>query len=135
MIRQTLPPVSVLNRSNFQELKALDFPLLVVLMQQDDQEIQNVLTSLALAYKDTIIFATSSDMSLVNDEAVRLPSIVIYNPLDEVAAVYDEVLSIKAIEKFMDEALAKPLIGKFSMNTYFFYTEVNRLSYFEYFTI
>lgn len=123
MIRQTLPIVSAVNSSNFGEIISLDIPALIAYIDENDWKSTEVFASISDSYRNQFIFGISSDVALAKADVAELPFIILYNPLDQVNAVFDETFDVDMIKEFIGRA-STPLIGKFGLETYYAYTEV-----------
>lgn len=126
MIRQALPIVSVVNRSNFKEITSLDIAALIAYIDENDWESREVFTSISDSHRNEFIFGITSDVTLAKSDAAELPFIIIYNPLDHVNAVFDDTFGVHKIKQFISR-VSTPLIGKFGLETYYAYTEVRDL--------
>jgi protein disulfide-isomerase A1 len=124
MIRQSLPTVSDVTTSNFEEILSLGTSVLIAYIDEGDQGYHSVFTSFAELHQNQFIFGIASDTKLAKSDVMRTPFIVLYNPLDEVTAVFKEEFEVDKIEHFIDSH-STPLIGKFSLQTYYTYTEVH----------
>lgn len=123
MIRQTLPTISAVNRSNFEEITSLDIAVLIAYIDENDRKSSEVFTSIAESHRDQFVFGITSDPTLAKAYVSKLPFIILYNPLDQVNAVFDEAFDVDMINQFISR-VSTPLIGKFGLETYYAYTEV-----------
>jgi protein disulfide-isomerase A1 len=123
MIRQSLPVVSAVNRSNLEELISLGVAALIAYIDENDRKSIEVFTSISDSHRNQFVFGITSDMALAKAGIAKLPFIVLYNPLDQVNAVFDETFDVDRIKQFIGR-VSTPLIGKFGLDTYYAYTEV-----------
>jgi Thioredoxin-like domain len=123
MIRQALPTISAVNRSNFDEIISLDIAALIAYIDENDRKSSEVFTSIADSYRDQFVFGITSDLTLAKANVSELPFIILYNPSDQVNAVFDDAFDVDMIHQFISR-VSTPLIGKFGLETYYAYTEV-----------
>jgi hypothetical protein len=123
MIRQGLPTVSKVMASNFKEIISLDTAAFIAYVYEEDQESRAVFTSVAVSHQDQFIFGMSYNTYLAALGITSPPFIVRYSHLDQVNPVFREGFEVDKIEHFI-ATYSTPLIGKFSMETYYGYTEV-----------
>lgn len=123
MIWKSLPVVSEVTTSNMEEILSLGTSVLIAYIDEGDQGYHSVFTSFAELHQNKFIFGITSDTTLAKSDVTRTPFIVLYNPLDEVTAVFKEEFDVDKIEHFIDR-YSTPMIGKFSLQTYYAYTEV-----------
>jgi protein disulfide-isomerase A1 len=123
MIRQILPTVSEVTTSNFEKIISLDTAVLIAYVDEDDQESRTVFSSIAESHQDQFIFGVTSDITLAGLDVARTPFVVRYSHLDQVNPVFREEFEVDKIEGFIAK-YSTPLIGQFSMQTYYGYTEV-----------
>lgn len=123
MIRQSLPAVSKVMTNNFKEITSLDTAALIAYIYPEDQESRAVFTSIAVSHQDQFIFGIADNSYLAPLGIASPPFIVRYSHLDQVNPVFREGFEVNKIEHFI-ATYSTPLIGKFSMETYYGYTEV-----------
>jgi protein disulfide-isomerase A1 len=123
MIRQSLPTVSKVTASNFKEIVSLDTAAFIAYVYEEDQESRAVFTSVAVSHQDQFIFGIADDYYLAPLGIASPPFIIRYSHLDQVNPVFREGFEVDKIEHFI-ATYSTPLIGKFSMETYYSYTEV-----------
>ena len=126
MLKQIIPIVSTVTEENLEELRLIDLPLALAFINQDDQASRELLTSIAGKYKDQILFGISFDAALAksNSESFELPFIVLYSASDHIDRVLSGPFDSQSIGNFLG-GVSNPLIGKFSMETYYTYTQVS----------
>src|SRR5271167_4453989 len=117
MVRQTLPIVSAVNRSNFGEIISLDIATFIAYIDENDRKSSDVFSSISDSYRNQFIFGITSDVALANSNVAELPFIILYNPLDEVDLVFDGTFDVDKIKQFIDR-VPTLLIGKFGLETY-----------------
>ncbi|CAK7562882.1 MAG: protein disulfide-isomerase precursor [Sporothrix epigloea] len=117
MIKQSLPAVSTVTRSNLDEFKKADKVVLVAYFKADDKASNETFTKVAEKLRDNFPFGASSDAELAEAEGITVPSIVLYKDFDEGKAVFTEKFDDAAIEKFAMTA-SMPLIGEVGPETY-----------------
>jgi protein disulfide-isomerase A1 len=123
MIRESLSTVLEVNRSNFEKIISLDVPALIAYVDESDRKPGEVFTSISGSYQDHFIFGITSDVTLAKADLAQLPFIILYNPLDQVNAIFHDTFDIDKIEDFISTA-STPLIGKFTLEAYYAYTKV-----------
>lgn len=123
MIRQSLPTVSKVTANNFKDITSLDTAALIAYIYPDDLESRAVFTSIAVSHQDQFIFGIADNSYLAPAGIASPPFIVRYSHLDQVNPVFREGFEVDKIEHFIT-SYSTPLIGKFSMETYYGYTEV-----------
>ncbi len=101
----------------------MDTSALIAYIDEEDQESLKLFTSFAESHQNDFVFGISSDMDLAEREVSKRPFIVLYNPLDQVQPVFEDEFKIDSIEDFIGRHTT-PLIGTFSLETYYAYTEV-----------
>ena len=124
MIRQTLPSISEITESNIVELSSLDILLVIAYIDEDDSESGKLFESIAEMHRHEFLFGKTSDIILAASYSDQLPLIVVHNPLDHIDQVFKNAFRIEDIESFL-RSLSTPLVGKFSLETYFQYTQVS----------
>ncbi|RFU29838.1 hypothetical protein B7463_g6503, partial [Scytalidium lignicola] len=130
LIRETLPEVSEVTESNLEELTDLDVTAFIAYIHEDDVASRDIFTSVATSHQGgSVIFGITSDIKLlapvIKDEGVKSPYIVLYNPLDHIPAILSKhAFTNHNIAKFLEQTPSSPLIGKFSLETYYHYTEI-----------
>jgi Thioredoxin-like domain len=123
MIRQTLPLVSKVTTNNFKELLSMGTSALIAYINEDDQASRELFTFFAQSHQNGFLFGISSDMKLAKLDASHTPFLVLYNPLDQFNPVFEEDFEVAKIEEFT-KRYSTPLMGTFSLETYYAYTEV-----------
>jgi hypothetical protein len=123
MVRQSLPLVSDVTLGNFKEILSMDTSALIAYIDEADQESRALFTSFAESHQDDFIFGITSDRGLAEQEVSHTPVIILYNPLDQVKPLFEGRFKTEKIEHFIRKH-ATPLIGTFSLETYYAYTEV-----------
>ena len=124
MIRQTLPLISVVTERNIAELGSLDMALVIAFMDTDDSESGKLFESIVDSHHDKFLFGISSDITLAKADGVKPPVITIHSALDHIDRVFSETFNIDKIEEFLNR-VSTPLIGMFSLETYYEYTQVS----------
>lgn len=126
MLRQILPTVSIVTVENLKQLQSIDTPLVIAFIDEHDQASREVFTSIAEGYKDQFIFGVSSDNTLAGSESGSLkpPFIVLHSASDHINRIFSDEFECTKLKRFLGRT-ATPLIGKFSMETYYTYTQVS----------
>ena len=126
MLRQIIPTISTVTKDNLEELQLIDLPLSIAFINEDDQISRELVTSIAEEYKDRFLFGISSDITLAKSKSGPFmpPFIVLYNPSDHIDRTFSGPFDSKNIGNFLSGD-STPLIGKFSMETYYTYTQVS----------
>ncbi|KAH8804495.1 thioredoxin-like domain-containing protein [Xylogone sp. PMI_703] len=127
LIRETLPEISEVNQDNLAELTSLDVAAFIAYIPTDDAASRETFTSMAKSNQGKSIFGITSDPTLLasvaNEEEPKSPYIVLYNPLDHIPGVFKHAFTTQKISKFLEQT-SSPLIGMFSLETYYHYTEI-----------
>jgi protein disulfide-isomerase A1 len=124
MTKQSLPAVSVLDKSTVEDFKTADKVVLVAYFAADDKTSNETYNSVANGLRDDYLFGATSDEALAKDAGVKQPSIVLYKSFDEGQNTFSEKFEKEAIEKFVKTA-ATPLIGEVGPETYSGYMAVS----------
>jgi hypothetical protein len=96
---------------------------LIAYVDQNDQASRQVFTSFAESHQNEFITGISSDVELAKLDTSHTPFIILYNPLDQIKPLFEEKFEVARIEDFT-KRYSTPLIGTFSLETYYAYTEV-----------
>jgi protein disulfide-isomerase A1 len=128
MIRQALPNLSLVNKSNFEEIISLDIAALIAYIDENDQKSYRAFSAISDSHRNKFIFGITSDVTLARTSIAELPFIILYNPLDRVNALFDDTFDFDRIEQFINR-VSNPLIGKFGIEAYYAYTEVRNFQY------
>lgn len=124
MLRQILPVVSTVTKDNIEELRSIDMPLVIAFVEKNDPSSSDLFKSIAEEHQDQFLFGMSSDMSLSKANSINPPFIVLHSASDHIDRIFIQVFDSVKIERFLS-GIATPLIGKFSMETYYTYTQVS----------
>jgi protein disulfide-isomerase A1 len=117
MTKQSLPAVSVLDKSTIEDFKTADKVVLVAYFAADDKTANETFNSVANGLRDDFLFGATSDEALAKDAGVKQPSIVLYKSFDEGQNTFSEKFDKETIEKFVKTS-ATPLIGEVGPETY-----------------
>jgi protein disulfide-isomerase A1 len=117
MTKQSLPAVSVLEKSTLEDFKTADKVVLVAYFAADDKASNETFTAVADSLREDYLFGATSDEALAKAEGVKQPSIVLYKSFDEGKNTFTEKFDKESIEKFTKTA-ATPLIGEVGPETY-----------------
>ncbi|KAE9981994.1 hypothetical protein BLS_006746 [Venturia inaequalis] len=117
MTKQSLPAVSVLEKSTLEDFKTADKVVLVAYFAANDKASNETYTAVADSLRDDYLFGATNDEALAKAEGVKFPSIVLYKSFDEGKNIFTEKFDKEAIEKFTKSA-ATPLIGDVGPETY-----------------
>lgn len=123
MIRKDLPLVSEVTSDNFREILSMGTSALIAYIDEEDQETRSIFTSFAESHQNEFIYGTTPDQTLAKSNAHKSPFAVLYNPLDQVNPIFKAPFSLHKLEAFTTK-YSTPLIGIFSLETYYAYTEV-----------
>lgn len=124
MTKQSLPAVSVLEKSTLEDFKTADKVVLVAYFAADDKASNETFTAVADSLRDDYLFGATNDEALAKAEGVKFPSIVLYKSFDEGKNTFTEKFDKETIEKFTKSA-ATPLIGEVGPETYSGYMAVS----------
>ncbi|KAN0121925.1 Thioredoxin-like domain containing protein [Hyaloscypha variabilis] len=122
MIRGSLPLVSEVNESNLKEILSMGTSALIAYIEENDQESRAIFTSFAESHQNEFIYGITSDLQLASSDAQETPAIILYNPLDQVTPIFQGAFEVTKLQDFTKKH-ATPLIGTFSLETYYAYTE------------
>lgn len=129
MIKQVLPLISEIDAENVEKFKELDTPLLIACIDPTDSTTLGPFLEVAESpLHDSFLFGTTIYESLFQMEPMDRPYIVLWNPLDEVPAIYQGEFEVGSITKFAEGAVASPLIPQFGMQKFAEYAQVNPFS-------
>jgi protein disulfide-isomerase A1 len=117
MIKQSLPPVSIVTKDTLEDFKKADKVVLVAFFDAGDKASNESFGQAAEKLRDSYPFGASNDAALAEAEGVTAPAIVLYKEFDEGKSVYTEKFDAEAIEKFAKTA-STPLIGEVGPETY-----------------
>jgi hypothetical protein len=123
MIRKDLPLISEITTENFKEILSMGTSALIAHIDQDDDESRFIFTSFAESHQNEFIYGITTDLTLAKSYTQKPPFMILYNPLDQVNPVFRESFETSKLESFTRQ-YSSPLIGTFSMETYYAYTEV-----------
>ncbi|QDS71388.1 hypothetical protein FKW77_002866 [Venturia effusa] len=117
MTKQSLPAVSVLEKSTIEDFKTADKVVLIGYFAADDKASNETFTAVANSLRDNYLFGATNDEALAKAEGVKFPSIVLYKSFDEGKNTFTDKFDKETIEKFTKTA-ATPLIGEVGPDTY-----------------
>lgn len=124
MTKQSLPAVSILEKSTLEDFKTADKVVLVAYFAADDKASNETFTAVADSLRENYLFGATNDETLAKAEGVKFPSIVLYKSFDEGKNKFTEKFDKEAIEKFTKSS-ATPLIGEVGPETYSDYMAVS----------
>ncbi|KJZ76566.1 Protein disulfide-isomerase [Hirsutella minnesotensis 3608] len=122
MVKQSLPPVSLLTKDTIKEFKASDKVVVVAYIAADDKASNETFTAVANSLRDDYMFGGINDAAAAEADGVKFPSIVLYKIFDEGKNSFEEKFDAEAITKFIKTA-ATPLVGEIGPETYGDYME------------
>lgn len=125
MLKLILPAVSVVTKDNIQELRSIDMPLIIAFVDEENQDSTELINAIAEDNQDRFLFGMSSDMSLAKAGSITPPFIAMHTASDHIDRVFTDLADRSKFEHFLSE-VSRPLIGKFSVETYYTYTQVRR---------
>ncbi|TID13995.1 protein disulfide-isomerase domain [Venturia nashicola] len=117
MTKQSLPAVSILDKSTLEDFKTADQVVLVAYLAADDKASNETFTAVADSLRDDYLFGATNDEALAKAEGVKFPSIVLYKTFDEGKNTFTDKFEKEAITTFTKSA-ATPLIGEVGPETY-----------------
>jgi hypothetical protein len=123
MIRDSLPLVLEVTTDNIEEVVSMGTSTLIAYIDEDDQKSRSVFTSFAEAHQNEFIYGITSDLTLAKSNIQKAPFVIVYSPLDQVNPIFKDTFSLDKLEAFANK-YSTPLIGTFSLETYYAYTEV-----------
>lgn len=117
MIKQSLPPVSLLDKDTIAEFKTADKVVLVAYFDAEDKESNSTFTAAAESLRDSFLFGATSDPALAKADGVTAPAIVLYKTFDDGKEVFDGKFGVPEITSFANTA-STPLFGEVGPETY-----------------
>ena len=123
MLRQVLPRVSVVTEDNIEELSSIDMPLVIAFIHEHDQVSSRMFRSITEGIQDQYLLGISHDIKLSGKPSISPPFILVRSHSDHIDRIFTGLFDGSQIKNFLDEA-SDPLIGKFSMEAYYTYTQV-----------
>jgi hypothetical protein len=123
MVKRSLPLVSEVTNDNIEEILLMGTSTLIAYIDEGDQTSRLVFTSFADAHQNRFIYGITSDLTLAKSNVQKAPFIIVYSPLDQVNPAFRDSFSLDKLETFTNK-YSTPLIGTFSLETYYAYTEV-----------
>ena len=124
MLTQILPKVSTVTKENIEELRSIDMPLVIAFVEESDETSSALFKSIASEHQDQALFGISHDLSLSKTAIAGPPFIIFHCPLDHIERILNGPFDSSKIGSFLGN-LPSPLIGKFSVESYFTYTQVS----------
>jgi Thioredoxin-like domain len=97
--------------------------VLIAYIDENDKTPRSVFTSFATSHENDFIYGITSDLILAKADSRKPPFIILYNPLSQVNPIFQESFKATEIEAFTKK-YSTPLMGTFSLETYYAYTEV-----------
>jgi hypothetical protein len=131
MIRKDLPLVSDVTTNNFKEILSIGTSALIAYIDEEDRESRSAFTLFAESHQNEFIYGITSDQTLAKSEAQNTPFAILYNPLDQVNPIFKVSFSPNNFEAFTKK-YSTPLIGTFSLEAYYAYTEVSLMPHFKF---
>jgi len=122
MTKQSLPPVSVLDKETIEAFKTSDKVVVIAYFNSDDKASNETFTALANTHRDSYLFGAISDASVVEAAGVKAPGVIVYRSFDEPQVIYDGKFEADGITSFVKSA-ATPLVGEVGPETYSGYME------------
>ncbi|PMD60594.1 uncharacterized protein K444DRAFT_527855 [Hyaloscypha bicolor E] len=122
MIRDSLPLVLEVTTDNIEEVLLMGTSTLIAYIDEDDQKSRSVFTSFAEAHQNEFIYGITSNLTLAKSNVQKAPFVIVYSPLDQVNPIFKDTFSLDKLEAFANK-YSTPLIGTFSLETYYAYTE------------
>ncbi|GAO50371.1 hypothetical protein G7K_4498-t1 [Saitoella complicata NRRL Y-17804] len=117
MVKQSLPAVSELTSSNFEDFTTSDNVVVVAFFDAKDTESNSTFSAVANKQRDDFLFGATTDKKLAKKAGVKVPGVAVYKKFDDGLDVYGGEFDAKAIEHFA-RAAAIPLIGEIGPETY-----------------
>ncbi len=125
MIKQSLPAVSILDKSSLDEFKKAENVVLVAYLSADDKSSNETFTAVADSLREKYLFGATNDESLAKAEGVKMPAVVLYKQYDEGKNTFTEKFDKEKLESFVKTA-SVPLVGEVGPETYGDYMAVSR---------
>ncbi|GAB7356151.1 hypothetical protein MBLNU459_g6744t1 [Dothideomycetes sp. NU459] len=117
MTKQSMPAVSVVDKSTLEDFKTADKVVLVAYFAAGDKASNETFSAVAETLRDSYLFGASSDAALAKAEGVSQPSIVLYKSFDEGKNTFEDKFTEETIASFVKTS-AVPLIGEVGPDTY-----------------
>jgi hypothetical protein len=128
MIRNDLSLISEITSENIKEILSMGTSALIAYVDQNDDESRSIFTSFAKSHHNKFIYGITTDLTHAQSDAQKTPFMMLYNPLDQVNPIFQGPFEVSKLEAFA-RTYSSPLIGSFSLETYYTYTEVLPLSF------
>lgn len=127
MIKQSMPPVSVLDEASMEEFKKAEDVVLVAFFDADDKTSNETFTAVANNLRDKYLFGATNVAALAKAEGVKAPAVVLFKHFDEGKDTYTEAFDEQKIAHFAKTA-SVPLVGEVGPETYADYMAVSAFS-------
>jgi protein disulfide-isomerase A1 len=125
--RSTLPPVSIVDKTNITSFKSIDDAVFVAYLPPKARDLESHFTTLASRNHHRFVFGIASDEGVAKLENIHTPSIVCYKPEDGAQEVLTDINGIKTLEIFIQTA-TEPLVGELTRRNELKYLKVDRLA-------
>ena len=117
MIKQSLPPVSVLDKDTITKFKTQDNVVLIAYFAAEDKEDAETFSKVAETLRDNYLFGSTTDAALAEADGVKAPAVVMYKNFDEPKVVYEGKIDVEELSEFAKVA-SVPLVGEVGPETY-----------------
>lgn len=124
MLRQILPRVSTVTKDNIRELRSINIPMVIAFVDESDEASRELFRSIAAEHQDQALFGISHDLRLSKRASAEPPFITFHSTSDHIDRMLGGPFDRSKIGDFLSN-LPSPLIGKFTMETYYTYTQVS----------
>ncbi|OQV08632.1 hypothetical protein CLAIMM_12873 [Cladophialophora immunda] len=123
-VLQTMVPLfSQPDGQIFDTLKSLDIPLLLFADSEDEtSQLSTVISQVADKLRGKFFVATTTDLTLAEEENAQPPFVVVWNALDEVKPAYRDKLETGPILRFAGK-VSTPLVGRLDLKSYIDHTK------------
>ncbi|KAL0949515.1 hypothetical protein HGRIS_009566 [Hohenbuehelia grisea] len=128
MVKQSLPAVSEVTTTNFEEFKKADRVVAVAYLASSTDAPAAEFSALAEKHRDDYLFGISTDKDTIALADVKPPSIVVYRSFDEPATTYPfPAASVKEaeLEEWIND-LAIPVIDEVNGDNYATYAQSSK---------
>jgi protein disulfide-isomerase A1 len=110
MLKQSLPPVSILTPDNFEDFLKADKVVIVGFFDAEDTKSNETFLALAKAQRDDFVFGAISDASIAEKEGVKRPGVIMYKSFDDPKTISDATFEQTDLESWT-KTFASPIIG------------------------
>jgi len=125
MIKQSLPAISEVTATNFDEFKNADKIVAIAYFSSPSDAPAAEFQATAEKHRDNYLFGQSTDSALIEAAGLSTPAIVLYRAFDEPVSVYPYPVSsatVEEIENWIKE-LSVPVLAEVNAENYMTYAQ------------